>query len=89
MGIIPTSSKVGTYCANSVLEDKFKCSSYLKTDLLKTDLTKHCVGKKACNVSNLPKFIDNGADGFNAEECNSKNSQMFIQVACMVSDFDV
>lgn len=86
-GIIP-SSNVNTYCTNTAFEDTAKCSSFFKTELLKTSLAKSCVGKAECKIKNLGQFIDREADGFNADECDAESSQMFLQVACIIPEAD-
>ena len=77
-GIIPKSSSVNTYCANSAFEDPAKCSSYLKKDKLTQDIKSECIGKKQCQIKNLSSYIDHGRAGFSAEECDSDDSMIFI-----------
>ena len=84
-GIIGASSKVSTVCTRSVIEDD-KCSKFFDKELLTRYLAKHCVGKGHCNIKNLSDFIMKDAQGFDAAECAAPESQIFLQVACMVDN---
>ena len=84
-GIIGASSKVSTVCTRSVIEDD-KCSKFFNIENLERYLSKHCVGKSHCKIENLSSFVKTNEPGFDAKECAAPESQMFMQVACMVDD---
>ena len=52
-GIIPASSQVINYCANSSFEDANQCSKYVNEDKLRQTIVNDCNGKKTCTLENL------------------------------------
>ena len=90
-GIIPKDSKVNTYCSNSAFYDPVNCSSLIDREALQTTLMEHCIGKQKCLIEDINQLVDksNTANKMLRRECFSNESFVFIQVGCMVPDFDL
>ena len=88
-GIIPKSSDQNTYCTNESFEDPAKCSSFLDTVALKSFLQDNCEGKSECKIESLSQYVKKNEPGFDAAECDSSNSQIFVQLACSLDREDM
>ena len=41
-------------------------------------IEKECVGKEACKIESLGKYVNKRAKGFNEKECNGNTSLIYI-----------
>ena len=78
IGIIPESSDSNNLCTNKSFKDPARCSDYLDTNAIEVALKADCVGKASCTLTGLSSFIQSSRTGFNAVECNGKDSHLFI-----------
>jgi len=90
-GIIPSSSDVNTYCANSAFKDPANCSSLIDQKSLRELLMERCVGKPECMLNNLGRFIDTStkSNPLTMRECFSKDASLLIKVGCMLPEDDL